>query len=328
MPDLSVSGFTDVSAHWNANSPDSGTSALRAYDRKADSFYLNAVHVALSLAPVEGASVVVEVDGGSDADFNKNGQVDSLELDLQEAYVSYVHDGTGLGFRAGKAATFMGIEIIESPEDPTVTRGFLFALAECGTHTGAFATWASGAFDAALGVVNGWDVVVDNNTGKTVAGKATWSAGGDGGATLSFLVGPEQADNSHDTRQTYDLTGFVTVEGVKVNLQALYGNEAIGGGHAHWVGGGVQPVVPITEDFSIGARVERFCDPDGARTGVAGGTTVNNVSVSPAFVIVKNLTVRLEGRVDFSNGGDAFEDEEGDPTNTQVTLSAEVFFRF
>ena len=140
-PDLSVSGFADVSAHWNANNPDSGASALRAYDRKADSFYLNAVHAAFSIAPVEGASVVVEVDGGSDADFNKNGQVDSLELDIQEAFVSYVHDGTGLGFKAGKAATFMGIEIIESPEDPTVTRGFLYTLAECGTHTGAFATW-------------------------------------------------------------------------------------------------------------------------------------------------------------------------------------------
>jgi hypothetical protein len=326
-PDISISGFVDTSAHYNANNPDSRTSALRSYDSRAQSFYLNAVHGVFSIAPVEGVTAVVELDAGSDADFNKNASVGSVQLDVQEAHIAYVHEETGLGGRIGKWATYQGIEVIEGPDNPTITRGFLFGLAEPFTHVGAVATHKSGAFDAALGVVNGWDLVTDNNTGKTVLGKATWAAEA-WGVTGSFLAGPEQVDNSGDYRQSYDVTGFVTVEGVKINAQANYGNETIAGDRVHWVGGGIQPVVPVSEVVSVGARVERFRDPEGARTGVAGGPTVTNVTVAPAFAITKALTVRVEARVDFSSGGDAFEDASGDPKDTQATLSAEVFFRF
>ena len=326
-PDISISGFVDTSAHYNVNNPDSRTSALRSYDSRAQSFYLNAVHGAFSVAPVEGVQAVVELDAGSDAGFNKNGSVDSIQFDVQEAYVTYVHEGTGLGVKAGKWATFEGIEVIEGPDNPTVTRGFLYGLAEPFTHVGAAVTYAAGAFDAALGVVNGWDVVTDNNTGKTVLGKATYG-GEDWGVTGSFLAGPEQADNSHDVRQSYDVTGFATVGGVKVNVQGNYGNEKVAGGRSHWVGGGIQPVVPVTEAFSVGARLERFRDPEGVRTGAAGGPTVTNVAIAPAYAVTEALTVRAEARADFSSGGDAFEDAQGDPKASQVTLGAEVSFRF
>lgn len=326
-PDISLSGFVDTSAHYNANNPDSQSSALRSYDSRAQSFYLNAVHGDFSIAPVEGASVVVQLDAGSDAAFNRTGSVAAVDVDVQEAYVTYVLKESGLGVRAGKWATFEGIEVIEGPDNPTVTRGFLFGLAEPFTHVGAVVTYKAGAFDSALGAVNGWDLVTDTNTGKTILGKAAWGAEV-WGVTGSFLAGPEQAGNSHDYRQSYDVTGFVTVEGAKVNVQANYGNETIAGNRVHWVGGGIQPVVPVTEALSVGARVERFRDPEGARTGVAGGPTVTNVTMAPAYAVTKALTVRVEARVDFSSGGDAFEDAGGDPKDTQATLSAEVFYRF
>jgi hypothetical protein len=326
-PDISISGFVDTSAHYNANNPDSQTSSLRSYDSKAQSFYLNAVHGAFSVAPVEGASIVVELDAGSDAAFNRTGSVSTVEFDVQEAYVTYVFHDSGFGFRAGKWATYEGIEVIEGPDNPTITRGFLFNLAECCAHVGAVATWKSGGFDAALGAVNGWDVVVDNNTGKTILGKAAYAAD-DWGVTGSFTAGPEQAGNSHDYRQSYDVTGFVIVEGVKVNLQVNYGNEDLGATRAHWIGGGIQPVIPVTDALSVGARVERFRDPEGARTGVAGGPTVTNVTVAPAYAVTKALTVRVEARVDVSSGGDAFESASGDPKDTQTTVGAEVFYRF
>lgn len=325
-PDIAISGFVETSGHYNVNNPDSRTSALRSYDLRAQSFYLNAVHGAFAIAPIEGVEAVVELDAGSDADFNRNASVDSIQLDVQEAFVAYTHEGTGLGAKAGKFATFMGIEVIEGPDNPTITRGFLYGLAECFTHVGAVATYRSGGFDAALGAVNGWDLVTDNNTGKTVVGKASYGAEA-WGATASFLVGPEQPDNSGDARQSYDLTGFATVGGVTVNLQANYGNEKIAGNRVHWVGGGIQPVVSVTEAFSVGARLERFCDPEGTRTGMPGGTTVTNVSIVPAYAFTEALTVRLEGRVDFATA-DAFEDAHGDPEDTQATVSAEVFYRF
>jgi hypothetical protein len=326
-PDFAVSGFVDTSAHYNTSNPASQTSALRSYDSRAQSFYLNAVHGDFSIAPVEDTSVVVQLDAGSDAEFNKTGSVATVDFDVQEAYVTYVFKDAGFGFRAGKWATFEGIEVIEGPDNPTITRGFLFNFAEPFTHVGAVATYKAGAFDAALGAVNGWDVVTDNNTGKTILGKAAYTAEA-WGVTASFLAGPEQAGNSRDYRQSCDVTGFVTAGGVKVNLQANYGNEDLGASRAHWVGGGIQPVIPLTDAFSVGARVERFRDPEGARTGVAGGSTVTNVTVAPACAITKSLTVRVEGRVDFSSGGAAFKDAQGDTKDTQATFGAEVYFRF
>lgn len=326
---MTVSGFVEASGQWNLNRPESNVSVLRSYDGKADSLYLNAVHVAASAAPAEGLTVVAEIDAGTDASFNRNGNVNSLQFDLQEGYVVYVHSDTALGIKAGKFATFMGIEVIEGPDNPTVTRGFLFGLAEPFTHTGAVVTWKCGAFDVAAGVVNGWDLVTDNNSGKTVVGKATYGTDAYG-ATFSFLVGPERPDTNRSIRRAMDVTGFFRIGEHRINVQALYGDDevdAISPRRIRWRGAGIQPVIVVTEDVSVGLRIEYLGDPDGARTGVAGGGSVTNVTVAPALKLSKALTVRAEGRIDFASK-EIYEDKDGKPKDTQVTLSLEVSVRF
>jgi len=326
---MAVSGFIEATGQLNLNRPESHVSVLRSYDNKADSLYLNAVHVVVSAAPAEGITVVAEVDAGSDAAFNRDGNVNALQFDLQEGYVVYVHSDTALGIKAGKFATFMGIEVIEGPDNPTVTRGFLFGLAEPFTHTGAVVTWKCGAFDVAAGVVNGWDLVTDNNSGKTVVGKATYGTDAYG-ATLSFLVGPEQPDTNHSIRRAIDLTCFVSIGEHRVNLQAIYGDDdvdAISPHRVRWRGAGIQPVIAVSEAVSVGSRLEHLGDPDGARTGVAGGASVTNVTVAPAVKLSKALWVRVEGRIDFASR-EIFNDKAGKMKDTQATLSLAVSVRF
>jgi len=62
-----------------------------------------------------------------------------------------------LTFTAGKFVTSEGIEVIEGNQDYTVTRGFLFGLAEPYTTTGVKADYQfTKQLDLMLGVVNGW----------------------------------------------------------------------------------------------------------------------------------------------------------------------------
>ncbi len=331
--EVSFSGFLDTSAHLNFNHPESQASALRSYDAKADSFYLNALHAAASFDFGRGLAAVVEADAGSDASVNKLDPdgVEEINFDIQEAFVTYAIPDTPFGFKAGKMATFMGIEVIESPDNPTITRGLLFGLAECFTHTGFFATWRLEPFDAALGVVNGWDRVTDNNSGKTAAGKLTFASGDGYGLTTSFMIGPEQDDTNKFLRRSVDATGFLAVgEFVRLNLQGLWGDDedpAVSGRRVRWFGFGVQPVVTLADAFSIGLRAEWFRDADGARTATAGGTEAWNLTLAPALRLTENLTVRAEGRFDRATE-DVFEDDEGGLKDRQATLSLEVIVRY
>jgi len=331
--DVKVSGFLDVSAHYNANNPAGGTSGLRSYDAKADTFTLGALHAAVELDFGKGASAAVELDAGSDASVNRLDPdgVDEIGFDVQEAWAAYTPAALPFGFKAGKFATLMGIEVIESPDNPTVTRGFLFGLAEPFTHTGFLATWKGGPFDAALGAVNGWDVVSDNNSGKSAVGKLTFAPGDGAGVTVSFLAGPEQEDDNDPIRRTADVTGFVSpCESLRLNLQALWGDdevEALSSRRVRWRGAGIQPVVTPADAFSIGLRAEWFLDADGARTGIPGGVEVWNVSLAPALRLTENLAVRAEGRFDRATEN-VFEDDEGGLKDRQVTLSLEVIARF
>lgn len=331
--DATFSGFLDVSAHYNANNPASRASGLRSYDAKADSFYLNALHAAAALDFGKGVAAVVEVDAGSDASVNKLDPdgVDEINFDVQEAYVTYVLPGLPLGFKAGKFATTMGIEVIEGPDNPTITRGFLYGLAEAFTHVGFLATWKSGPFDAALGVVNGWDVVTDNNTGKTALGKLTVAPGDRYGVTASLLVGPEQEDDNGPIRRLVDVTGFASpCEALRINIQGLWGDDEIENLSRHrvrWYGFGLQPVATLTDEFSVGFRAEWFRDVDGARTGTLDEVEVWNLTLAPALRLTDHLTLRAEGRFDRATEK-VFEDEDGLPKERQFTASFEVIVRY
>ena len=331
--DVTVSGFLEVSAHYNANNPAGGMSGLRSYDVKSDSFYLNALHAAVSFDFGGGLDAVIEADAGSDASVNRLDPdgVEKIGFDLQEAYVTYALPDLPFGFKAGKFATTMGIEVIEGPDNPTVTRGFLFGLAEPFTHVGFLATWKEGPFDAAAGVVNGWDVVTDNNTGKTALGKLAVTPEAGYGVTVSFLVGPEQPDENGPTRRTMDVTGFVSpCEAFRLNLQGLWGDEeveALSGHRVRWYGCGLQPVATFAKEFSIGLRVEWFRDVDGARTGHLDEVEVWNLTVAPALRVTDRLTVRAEGRFDRATE-DVFEDDRGAFKDRQATVSLEVAVRY
>jgi len=328
-----ISGFVDTTYNYNFNRPANGINGAFSYSARHNTFALNAAHLSITGEVDPGLSYVIDIDGGTDAvlntsNFNPMG-TDTYKLDVQEAYGMYKHDKFGL--RVGKFATFNGIEVIESGSNPTASRGYLYGLAEPVTNTGAEVfIQATEKVDVHLGVVNGWDVMADNNRGKTILAKVGIVPSADSLVTISAYAGPEQNNNDDNWRETLDVTALVKVGKLDLNLQANVGREdkasAVDpGGDAVWFGAGVQPLFHASDKLTVGGRVELFKDNDGARVGEK--LQLVNVTVTPGYLITPHLLLRADARIDIADQ-DFFENKDGNGTKTQVVVLGEAIASF
>jgi hypothetical protein len=326
-----ISGFIDATYNYNVNRPSSGVNGMFSYSARHNNVALNAAHLALTGEATAGLTYTVEIDAGTDAvldtsNYNPMG-TDTYKLDVQEAYATYKHDSFGI--RAGKFATFNGIELIESGSNPTISRGYLFGLAEPFTNTGAEVFYqVTEMVDAHVGVVNGWDVMSDNNRGKTILAKVGIVPNKDSLVTVSAYAGPEQLDNTSNWRETLDITALVKISKLDLNLQGNIGREDKASPmmeDATWFGIGVQPLFHVSDKFSVGGRAELFRDNDGARTG--SQVQLVNLTVTPGYLLGSNFLLRGEARVDLADQP-VFGDSSGSPTKSQVVLLTEAIASF
>ena len=179
-----LSGAIDTSFTQNFNNPSTNVNSLRIFDTQANSFVPQVAQFMVE-RPANGEGSALDrvgfrarVNYGAQSRFSRartNYQpgTDNTELDVHELYGEYIVPvGNGLKIQFGKINTLIGLEVINSWENPTFSRSWTFGLAQAFTETGVrvtypFASWAT----AAVGLVNGWDNIEDNNRGKTV----TWN---------------------------------------------------------------------------------------------------------------------------------------------------------
>jgi putative OmpL-like beta-barrel porin-2 len=178
-----VSGAVEASYTQNFNNPNTNLNSLRIFDTQANSFVPQVAQIMMERPATAGSATDrigfrARLNFGAQSRFSRartNYQpgTDSTELDIHELYAEYIVPiGNGLKIQAGKINTLIGLEVINSWENPNFSRSWTFGLAQAFTETGIrftypFASWAT----AAVGIVNGWDNIEDNNRGKTV----TWN---------------------------------------------------------------------------------------------------------------------------------------------------------
>jgi len=318
-----------IEATYNYYFGDTTMNMLRSYDALSNQILLNNVHLALTGAPSEKVSYAAELDFGTDAAVHGLLHLPGIDIgpgvavDVQEAYITYAFSDN-VKFTGGKFVTFEGIEVIEGPVNPTISRGYLFGLAEAFTHVGGYFTFiASPEFDFKIGAVNGWDVLIDNNKDKTIIGRAGVNLGDPLAFGASFSWGVEQAEPSDDARISLDLTGVTKViPRVALNFQVNYGSETIDTLDATWIGFGVQPVITLSDNVDLGARIEYFSDPDGFRTFGIRDFNALNFTVVPTFKY-DGFTFRFEYRFDNANK-EIFPVSEDVPSKTSSTISLGV----
>jgi len=292
----------------NFQNPSTGENGLRIFDHKSNSFTLDLAQVLFNKdAAVGGLGYRLKLDVGETAKFiHSKGLGGSNDVfDLTEAYVDYVAPlGKGLKLRFGKFVTFVGAEVIEARDNPNYSRSFLFNYAEPLTHTGFMASYpVSDQWTASLYLVNGWDNTDDNNQGKTGALSVAYTPMEQFSTTLNLMYGPEKDNNNHDDRFLLDWVGTVKpIKNLSFILNIDYGTDqhsAPDGGEAKWYGWAVIGKYDFNDWFSVALRGEYFNDPQGFRTGTA--QRLKEITLTPQFVVAKNLLVRPEYRHDWSN---------------------------
>jgi hypothetical protein len=206
-----ISGATEVSYTQNFNNPNTNENQLRIFDTQANSFVPQVAQIVFERAATAGSVMDrvgfrARLNFGAQSRFSRartNFQPGTAndELDFQELYAEYILPiGNGLKIQAGKMNTLIGYEGINSWENPNMSRTFMFGLGQAFTTTGVRFTYPLASWGtAAIGLVNGWDNIEDNNRGKTIEWKLDLTPHQVFGIAFFGSYGAEQSNGNFDT---------------------------------------------------------------------------------------------------------------------------------
>ncbi|HXM96259.1 MAG TPA: porin [Candidatus Dormibacteraeota bacterium] len=333
---IDFSGLVDGYYSFNANHPASQTNQLYNFNDSTNQFSLNIAKLTLSHT---ADPVGFQVDLGFGRAFEIfNRQPSEKASDtfrfLEQAYVSLKPaKAKGLEIDLGKFVTSAGAEVIETNSNWNYSRSLLFALAIPYYHFGLRTSIPIGKyFTGGVQIVNGWNNVGDNNTGKTVGFTGTittkkfaWSN--------NYYAGPENPNTNKGWRHLYDTTLLLTPSaklnayinfdyGQNRNFPLLVGTLPL----SKWYGiAGALHLQPNSK-WSFTPRVEWFKDRDGWATGVA--QDLKEFTLTGEYKMLEGFLGRLEYRHDWSNM--PFFDYGGTPASKKsqdtLTLGLLAFF--
>lgn len=299
---INFSGLLDGYYSFNFNHPASRVNQLRNFDVKANQFSLNMAKLTMEHTP---DPVGFRVDFGFGRAFDMIHSTEtgpSVFQNIEQAFVSYKPArAKGLQVDFGKFVTSAGAEVIETNSNWNYSRSLLFSYAIPYYHFGLRATEPLGKhFSAGVQLMNGWNNVEDNNSGKTAGftgtvnvGKVSW--------TNNYLVGPEKKDTNQGLRHLYDTTLLVTPTaktGFYLNFD--YGMDRnIGRGSQRWVGVAGAARFALNSWFALAPRAEWFNDADGFATGAV--QKLKEVTMTAEVKWKEGILSRLEYRRDWSN---------------------------
>lgn len=352
---LGMSGYVDTSYVYNFEHPDPGASRGnrgRVFDTDAGGFTPHVAELVLEKPITDEMPVGFRTDlfFGDDAELihSTGAGTGTDQFDLQQAYVTArVPLGNGLDFKVGKFVTLLGAEVIESPANWNFSRSFLFGYAIPFTHTGVLASYSLGDIGSVTaGVVNGWDIVDDNNNGKSLLGNITITPVKGVSLALNGITGPERTSDNRNDRTVMDIVASWTpIEPLSFMLNYDYGHEsstthgaapaAAGFDTANWQGLAFYTKYALTPKWSLAGRAEWFNDMDNTRTGLTGpggstlidGINFTEYTLTSQWQLYEHLIARLEYRHDqasdrvFFAGGDGFD-------NAQDTIATEFIVHF
>lgn len=348
---VKVTGVLSGSYTWNLADPPTrrGANLLRVSDPDHDSFEVTYAKLGLYRDPSGqnewdagfraevAAGRLVETTLSLDPDFNGGSTVN-----LANGYVTLqapTPSGRPLTLTAGRSYGWFGVESLDVPLNPNFSLSY-FSNFTPFTNTGVSLSMVLvDGLRYTQYVVNGWDLVFDNNDAKSYGGQLTYTLK-DPATTIAFnwLAGAEQADDEEDLRWLLelDVTTRLT-ETTELRAALHYGQEEDGAvaprtGVAKY--GGAQLIVrqelwEVRQGFrrlAIALRGGFWRDQGGSKSGLEQTLTDTTATFEVRFTEWASL--RLEWRHDHSNRA-FFLGRRGNPSqHHQDTASAELNFRF
>jgi Putative beta-barrel porin-2, OmpL-like. bbp2 len=340
----SLSGFVDVYYGENFNNPASQVNNLRFFDGATNQFGLNLVEMVVDKAPdptnsrtgyhlALGFGQAMNTVNGSEP---KGGL--GFDQYLKEAYFSYLAPvGKGLQVDVGKFVTPAGAEVIETKDNWNYSRSLLFTYAIPYFHFGMRAKYAFNDKYALTGFfVNGWNNVVDNNTGKTYGLSFGWTPNKKFGVTQTYLAGPEGNNNNINWRQLSDtVISYAPTSKLSFMVNGDYGrgDRFISNTVTNtlsppvfWTGVGGYIKYAFNANSALATRYEYYDDHNGFTTGTLLPTHFNEFTTTFERLVAHHIISRMEFRRDMSNQPVFL--KGSNPVLGQNTLTAGLVFTF
>jgi hypothetical protein len=340
----SLSGFVDVYYGQNFNNPTSRTNNLRFFDGATNQFGLNLVELVVDKAPdAANSRTGYHVALGFGQAMNTvNGSEPQAGLGfdqyLKEAYFSYLAPvGKGLQIDVGKFVTPHGAEVIETKDNWNYSRGLLFSWAIPYYHFGARAKYTfNDKYSLSGFFVNGWNNVVDNNTGKTYGIGVTWNPNKKFGIGQNYMAGPEQNNINSTWRQLADtVITYSPTSKLSFILNGDYGRgdrfvtDTETGSLSHpvyWTGVAGYVKYAFNGTSAFATRYEYYDDHDGFTIGTLVPTHFNEFTTTFERIVAHHIISRFEFRRDMSNQPTFLKGLT--PVKDQNTMTAGLVYTF
>lgn len=349
--DWELGGHVATSYNFNFNNPDSRINQFRVFDDRANQVTINQAELWIEKPTTVESPIGFGLDFVIGTDAQKIhaeglGTEDDV-FDLTQAYVTYKAPiGAGLDLKAGKFVTLHGAEVIRRPDNFNISRSILFGFAIPFTHTGLtaaypFADWLT----VELGIVNGWDNVVDNNKGKSLHGMATITPFEDFTLTIGGTWGPEQEDRERPKRGLIDVVAiYKPIPPLTLIVNYDYGVDEdavliVSTGElktARWQGVAAYAIYDLTDRLSVGIRGEYFIDERGFRLDFEDPTTGDparldlwELTLTARYKLLDHLFASLEYRHDQARKDRlVFDDGNGVGKKSQDTIAFDLVYQF
>lgn len=329
-PPLEVHGLVDVVYAWNSNHPPDGGNffaGVGTSGKRGDEFAVNLAQLDLALPTAAarrvGFRLALGVGTGPDVLRAGEGTRPGTSADVWrhviQASAQYeTRVGRGLRLEAGIYPSHVGMESFASKDNWNYTRSWLGELSPY-TQTGLKLAYpVSERWSAQLHLLNGWQGIADNNSGKSVGLQLAYSAEK---LSLSFngLAGPELPDNDRDLRTLADVVALwrpTPVLALGLSFDAAR-EERGAEPAASWFGAGFYArwAPSPSSKTALALRAEHCQDPDGAISGVA--QALREITLTLEHRPDPRLIVKFEARYDDSSAS-VFTGPDRGPDGTPV----------
>lgn len=323
---LQIKGFVDVYYAYNFNRPadhanffpGTGTSAKRDNE-----FAINLAQVDFIVAP-KPVGVHIAAGYGNSMEVVHVAEVDGVATSpgvwrnlLQASLEVQTRVGKGLYVQAGLFPSHIGFEAFQTKDNWNYTRSWEAELSPYYQMGVKLAYPLGERWSAQIHLLNGWQVIADNNRGKSLGWQFAY-AGDKVSLTFNGIVGPELPDDDHDLRALLDtvVVWRATPDWSFAACLDLGGQELPTGGDSRWEGLALYArLAPPESKVAFAIRVETYDDEEG---GISGAEQkLREATATFELRPLDRLILKFEGRYDHSTA-EVFAGDSVDPSGEVI----------
>lgn len=305
MGGFELSGYVDGYYNLNFNHPSTGNNNLRFFDAKANTLTLNVAKISFAHA-ADPVGFTIDLGFGRGVDlfnsFEPNQDNRAVTRNIYQAYLSLKPEKWGgFQFDFGKFATSAGAEPTDTHLNWTYSRGLLYANGPF-YHIGARVSKpVTSYWTAGFQLVNGWNNIEDNNSGKTI-GLTSALTSSKVSLFTNYYGGPEKTGTNEGYRHFIDnVLTLAPHEKANFYVNYDYGVDKAGGGAQKntFYGLGMAGHFIANNWFSVTPRWEIYNDGGGLITGKV--QRLQSFTFTGEVKMAKGFLTRAEYRRDWSN---------------------------